>query len=288
VRDLKEYGVAYTVHTVFADVGLVSSYPTSTLLMRYSEHGKRCIVRHIREHVKNWENFISPNGDIIKISDEQIMQLKNGIKMFVRPSPSRNWDIMAIYETMLRQDYGVVRPDELVIDVGAYIGDFSIFAAHLGGVVYAFEPAPESFQQLIRNAKLNGVAVKAFNVAIVPSEYAYKKARLLYQNNWGATKVNSYSLSSGVDCMSLKKVFVNEGITKVDLLKMDVEGLEYHILMDLEDDIYAKIERIVLEFHGGCSKRLERLRRKLESKGFFVETVIPFYSREQGLLRCSR
>jgi hypothetical protein len=87
--------------------------------------------------------------------------------------------------------------------------------------------------------------------------------------------------------MSLES-FVKNKIQKCDLLKIDCEGLEYEILESLESELYAKIQRIVLEYHNGCPRRIEKLRRKLESEGFFVETLIPAYSRVQGLLRCWR
>jgi hypothetical protein len=75
-------------------------------------------------------------------------------------------------------------------------------------------------------------------------------------------------------------------IEKCGLLKLDCEGAEYEILDTLEEGIYAKIQRIILEFHQGCPKKLEKLRRKLESEGFFVKTVVSAYSRTEGMLYC--
>jgi hypothetical protein len=48
-----------------------------------------------------------------------------------------------------------VKADDVVIDAGAWIGDFSAYAASRGAKVYAFEPTPDIFKKLQETAKLN-------------------------------------------------------------------------------------------------------------------------------------
>jgi hypothetical protein len=50
-----------------------------------------------------------------------------------------------------------VKKNDVVIDAGAWIGDFSAYAASKGATAYAFEPVKESFQWLCKTAKLNNV-----------------------------------------------------------------------------------------------------------------------------------
>ena len=53
----------------------------------------------------------------------------------------------------------LVKKCDVVIDVGANIGYYTLLCARLvgnEGVIYAFEPEPESYRLLERNAKLNG------------------------------------------------------------------------------------------------------------------------------------
>jgi predicted RNA methylase len=50
-----------------------------------------------------------------------------------------------------------VQKGDVVIDAGAWIGDFSAYAAHKGATVYAFEPVNKTFQLLQRTARLNNI-----------------------------------------------------------------------------------------------------------------------------------
>ncbi|MDR1257211.1 MAG: hypothetical protein LBJ86_05650 [Spirochaetaceae bacterium] len=48
-----------------------------------------------------------------------------------------------------------VKPGDIVIDAGAWIGDFSAYAASKGASAYAFEPTPYMFKTLRKTAELN-------------------------------------------------------------------------------------------------------------------------------------
>lgn len=45
---------------------------------------------------------------------------------------------------------------DIVIDAGAWIGDFSAYASICGATAYAFEPTPQTFDLLLKTAELNG------------------------------------------------------------------------------------------------------------------------------------
>jgi FkbM family methyltransferase len=288
LTDVKQCGLIYILRQILTNYGLIKSYPIHHL--KYSNWETADKVRRIKTHVLNYDDFIS--GDNLGIlSNEVVMRLKNGLQLYVRPAPpgtSFNGDIHAIYETILRQDYGTVSPGKTVIDIGAFIGDFTVFAAYSGATVYAFEPSPESFGQLLKNINLMTLSsVKAFNAAVIGTSNVGDNLALSCDNaNLGSTQLVSGGNNSEIQCLSLKDFFTDYKIDICDLLKLDCEGYEYEILSSLDSSIYSKIQNIVLEFHNGCPKRLEGLRRKLEAQGFFVETIVSPYSRVQGLLRC--
>jgi tRNA/tmRNA/rRNA uracil-C5-methylase (TrmA/RlmC/RlmD family) len=50
-----------------------------------------------------------------------------------------------------------VEKNDVVIDAGAWIGDFSAYAASKKATVYAFEPVNETFQLLKETAMLNNI-----------------------------------------------------------------------------------------------------------------------------------
>ena len=51
---------------------------------------------------------------------------------------------------------------------------------------------------------------------------------------------------------------------------MDCEGAEYDVLINLPEDIWNKIENIILEAHPTKKYRPEEIKRLLMSKDFFV------------------
>ena len=62
-----------------------------------------------------------------------------------------------------------VRNADIIFDVGAYLGVYSILAAKLGpGRVLAIEPNSKSFKQLERNLALNSLtnSVQTFQLAV--------------------------------------------------------------------------------------------------------------------------
>jgi hypothetical protein len=50
-----------------------------------------------------------------------------------------------------------VKKGDIVVDAGAWIGDFSAYSASKGAIAYAFEPAKDTFQWLSKMAMLNNV-----------------------------------------------------------------------------------------------------------------------------------
>lgn len=58
-----------------------------------------------------------------------------------------------------------IKSHEIIIDIGAHIGCFSVFAGRHAreGLVISYEPAEDNFRQLQKNIQLNGVKAKIFN-----------------------------------------------------------------------------------------------------------------------------
>jgi len=123
-----------------------------------------------------------------------------------------------------------VKPGDTVIDAGAWIGDFSAYAAVKGARVYAFEPVAETFALLRKTAELNG--------GIYPVRQGLGSGDsdmtiFIDVNNSGA---NSLSNTEGkqqqqtIHIGALDKFVEERGITKIDFIKADIEGAERDML----------------------------------------------------------
>jgi len=60
---------------------------------------------------------------------------------------------------------GLTRPGDMVIDVGAYTGVYSIASAMMGAKVIALEPHPANYKRLRANAALNSVRIEMIEAA---------------------------------------------------------------------------------------------------------------------------
>jgi FkbM family methyltransferase len=169
-------------------------------------------------------------------------------------------DIWSIKETVLDcfyTRYSVpIQNGWYVLDVGAGIGDFSLYAAYgnPNTKVFAYEPFLESYQLLVRNINLNGFE----NIQPVHSAL-WRESGILQLDISGGEPLQIMSIDPGEDvdvqgaakvkAISLAGVFDQHGIDHFDIIKLDCEGAEYEILMDTSSEVFKKIDRIIMEYH---------------------------------------
>jgi amino acid adenylation domain-containing protein/FkbM family methyltransferase len=193
-----------------------------------------------------------------------------------------------------------------IFDVGANIGMFTLFINHYCPTarVYAFEPIPHLFRLLEINAALFGTNTKVFTYglsnhsATVPFTF-YPKASLMSgryvdpQMDHQAIKSYLYNREqrdlSDVEARinelleerlrgeimlcpvrTLSEVIREQGIERIDLLKIDVERSELDILQGIEDLDWSKIRQIVVEVED-TGKRLQKISELLQSRGYCVD-----------------
>ena len=245
---------------------------------------------------RNWLQII-PLFRRPKAAGEHLVKLRrSAVKLNVRGA----MDVWAVKETFLDEfytRYGVpVQDGWNVVDIGAGLGDFSIYAAYgrPGTKVYAFEPFPGSFLLLNENIEQNGIK------NIFPFQQAV----------WGTAGELTLDLSVGeplqfssqevvvepakakkikVDAITLADVLSQQPLDRVDLLKLDCEGAEYEILMKAPDETLAKVQRIVMEYHNVDADHTHvQLIRFLESVGYTVSWEQNIVHEEIGYLFAAR
>ena len=163
-------------------------------------------------------------------------------------------------------------PSGIIVDIGANIGAFSVYASSTADVVYAFEPESSNYNQLIKNIQLN----KRYD-KIIPLKVAVgreNKQVLIYKGrfNKGAstTMGKITSENENVKMVSLSHLMSNSDIDKIDLLKIDIEGGEYDLLYGLPKEKFDKIDKLVLEYHYVAGESSIDLSNYLVSLGYKV------------------
>jgi len=205
------------------------------------------------------------------------VQLNNGI---VLEGASRS-RIMNLYKEIWYHDSYRLRSHPLpagatVIDIGANIGMFSVYAAVVGKAarVFCYEPFPDSFALLRRNVERNRLqAVRSFQLAIAGTrERRTMQVGPCY--GWNTLFGPAELSSIAVDCLTLADVFERQAIERCDFLKLDCEGSEYESLLHAPAAVLARVDRVALEYHDHLTPhRHDELIGLFEAAGLTVEHV---------------
>ena len=133
-------------------------------------------------------------------------------------------DIVALIERL-------TPPGGTVIDIGANVGAHTLrFAKHVGrsGRVLAVEPTDYAYRKLVRNLSLNAYPyVKAVQLAL--AERPAPRQTIAFRSSWRSDG-QQHSATSVVDFVTLDDCCASEGIARVDLMKLDVDGHEFGVL----------------------------------------------------------
>lgn len=154
---------------------------------------------------------------------------------------------------------------DVVADVGAHVGFFSIPIASQVSYVYSWEPVPANFQLLQRNIKHNKQTDIAATNAAVGKEMGQVTLYLGVQGTTGHTIVNKKrgGMSVEVECINLTHIVA---ICNPSILKLDCEGAEWEILLQPSD--LSNIRAIVAELHKVTPEKLKELERVLKQAHF--------------------
>jgi FkbM family methyltransferase len=202
----------------------------------------------------------------------------NNATFFVRPKTS---DKLVIKEVWKHKTYShpkvTIGKDSVVLDVGANIGAFSVFAAKRAKRVFAIEALPQNFKLLQKNLEANDLNnVVCENIALTS-----KRGKIDFypgKTNLGGSSmyIKTYSgKKTMVEGITLDSFFSRYNIKHIDVMKMDIEGAEYDVLLNTKS--LSRIKSIAMEFHEGISQDHTYLDivRKLSSEGFVVYIPTP-------------
>ena len=140
--------------------------------------GKIKIARDIILNVKNWPIVFSKIFKIIK-SNVILFSFRNGLTLKIEKAKGKyeTSGLATIWEIIIKRNYTPkgfeIKPEDCVIDIGANIGIFSLYAAKRAykGKVYSYEPFNPHYNRFVKNISLNNLSnVKAFNLAISKKE----------------------------------------------------------------------------------------------------------------------
>jgi len=238
------------------------------------EYGIRRAARGAERYFLNADEFkraLGANGDSALVN----LRTVDGLIITIR----RNFgDATTLSEIFLDDCYGRylnLPPNPVVIDVGGFIGDFSLYAVKRLNArkVIVCEPSPRNWALLLKNIANNDYEdrIKPVNKAVTDGGDVMMNidAPDEQQCMVSACLRNEQPLTA-IPGISLSQLLRDHAVESVDLLKIDCEGGEYAILESSPADVFSRIRNIVFEYHDidGFWARLESVKQRLRREGY--------------------
>lgn len=262
-------------------------------------------IRNVVLAARAYENW----GEVIvattKRQEPAKVILKNGLK--IEAEVGLRFVVREIFfEKVYTPAYLPIGENDVVVDIGANNGVFTLFAASITRkAVYAFEPSPRNLEVLNRNVALNGLYHVAIHNCAVSKKVGFAKLFLsaedgmqnLLSDHILLEKIEQYKactdlnyLTAGHDkaetyievpTTTLQEVMDSNNLEQIDFLKLDCEGAEGSILQSTPSEYLKRVRKIAMEFHDHLSEiNHTDIQNILESAGFTTrlewDTKSPF------------
>ena len=252
----------------------------------------------------------------LAVVPEATIDLGGGLKFWLSNAQQRGAVDYVVKEIFTQRRYErpgfEIKPTDTVVDVGANMGFFALWAAQQAtrGKVLAVEPT--SVMDVLKlniekNNIRNIIPVKAaagidgqtwqfktypgFNIVNHREDWKPKlftrfAIKLLYG------KYQSEPVIERVAVKSLERLLDENGIDRVNYFKIDCEGGEYEVFRTLSPKGFDRIDKVVMEFHEYAPGQDHReLVKLLKDHGFSVEihkTLLEFRLMKYGVLWAKR
>jgi len=165
-------------------------------------------------------------------------------------------ELKVFWQIFVHNCYTLPLRCETILDAGANVGIFSVWAARKQpqARIVSLEPFPATFRHLEKNIHNNGLQER-----IRPVRYALASTTGPRQIRGGGDSPNNGLVLGGMEdstdnaievpCISLADFLKSEQFETVDLLKMDIEGSEWEVILSTAAAVLHRIRHIIVEYH---------------------------------------
>lgn len=178
--------------------------------------------------------------------------------------------------------------DETLLSDGGYVLDagcgvdfwFSSYMTEIGMKVISLDPNPKIIKIPDGVIYENSALVAFASDMCIMKTYLDTDAATIVDCSLDTMK-NKVISSTNVNAITIAQIMDRYGVEKFDLIKMDIEGSEYDILMNIDD---INCSQISIEFHDfrninpyypNNEKYYEALKEKLKDKYEFIDDLSP-------------
>jgi len=174
-----------------------------------------------------------------------------------------------------------------IIDAGAHAGFFVLYCRALNPEVkiFALEPDEDNLELLNQHLEINNLK----NIEVIPAALAGKSG---LRDFYISTDSHNHSLfkvlvpkinkNAKIKTYSLDDLLKEQGIEKVALLKLDIEGAEYEVLKNFTS--WEKLKNIALEYHDFGDFKHQEIEKILTVNGFKVKVRSSKFDKNLGFI----
>jgi FkbM family methyltransferase len=178
-------------------------------------------------------------------------------------------DVRTFWVVWFAGSYPVEASDRIIIDAGANIGTFTLFALTRAphSHVIAIEPAPDSFDRLSRMISAHSLNDRC---TLLRAGLGRIRGSSRMDLNVGSQFRRTGQGATSIDILTLPDVVDGHvNLSQVDLLKMDIEGAELDAIS--APGSLDRVQRLSMEFHPPLA--VEQITEELCQNGFCRPSV---------------
>ena len=178
--------------------------------------GKNFLGKPLKKHLieNSKTNEIIVNGCKMQLDKDDLMQMSL-------------FDYEPVETDIVKSN---VKKNDIVVDVGANIGYYTLLMAKNHACVFSYEPEPQNFALLQKNVILNDFSsnVNLYNKAV--SNFNGHSNLILSDHSTGQHKLDNNRFGT----KSINVEVIKLELDKIDFAKIDVEGTELHVLQGMK------------------------------------------------------
>lgn len=213
---------------------------------------------------------IAARYDLVGIKGPREISFRNGIRIVVTSTD----DLTCVWSCWVSEDYRLTGRESTIIDAGANIGAFTLYAASKcpNAKIASLEPVKATFDSLEGNLRMNPVGDRAQAHRIgVFGKSDHLMINVGKKTPYSSVYANFEGEKEEIAVLGLSDLLAKAGHPgNVDFLKMDCEGSEVDCLMRAETASLRRIKKIHMEYHAFSGYPLEALTGKLAGAGFSI------------------
>lgn len=181
--------------------------------------------------------------------------------------------------------------EPLIIDAGAHIGMTVLYFKMIfpQARIIAFDPIPANFTLLTKNVTENQLQnVELYQAVVAPKSGilrihepigvgAWKSGAGIIPKGWKGIQTNK---EIKVEAVGIQEILQD----KIDIFKMDIEGMEYEIIRNAGDKI-RNVKTWIMEVHPRKDHRITEIEKTFLQNGYKLEVTKDKSSLGEGLTR---